>query len=528
MKITYVGNVSKDNIKTIRGENKISIGGSAIYSSFATKSVNKNINISVVSNTTEKDIEYIEYNNIQFEGRKIENETEFMIDEKNGTCIGKNYNDIYLENKTITDHLHVSFRKGIDINNIINNTKIKYKTLSVDVMIHSVKSIIPQIIKYESKINILFCNLQEYKIIREYVEKIPLVIITNNEYPIIIKEKGKLYIYNVKKCKNIVSDTGAGDSFIGGFLGEYLKNKNTEDAIKVGAEVSRLSLLSIGPIKSNSKIILNKEKIKKLPNNIIVIGNPCTGKTTFINILTKYFDVYSKIDDVKPLQEVFYMDDTIRKNADILTDSKFNKNIIYSKDIIEEYKISYPKINYYTKPSKNKKGHDIIRPILWNKIIEYAIMDNNSKNKIIEFSRGKDEQYEKEYGEDVYQKNIKEIFKYLVNKDDTIIINIKSPYNTRIERNKKRAKRGGHYVSDNTMEKVYRKDYFNSEKYGKFSAFNIDSEKILVYNLNNNQRNKNHIEEYIAQKIKNMVKIYNEFKEKENGFKESTKRNISK
>ena len=65
-------------------------------------------------------------------------------------------------------------------------------------------------------------------------------------------------------------------------------------------------------------------------------------------------------------------------------------------------------------------------------------------------------------------------------------------------------------------------------EYRKFSAFNIDSEKILLYNLNNNPRNKNHIEEYIAQKIKNMVKIYNEFKEKENGFKESTKRNISK
>lgn len=48
------------------------------------------------------------------------------------------------------------------------------------------------------------------------------------------------------------------------------------------------------------------------------------------------------------------------------------------------------------------------------------------------------------------------------------------------------------------MEKVYRKDYFYSGKYGKFSACNIDSEKILVYYLNNNQRNKNHTEEYIA------------------------------
>lgn len=528
MKITYIGNVSKDNIKTIRGENKTSIGGSAIYSSFATKLVNKNINISIVSNTTRRNIEYIKCNNIQFEGNQIENDTEFMIDEQKGTCIGKNYNNIYLKNKIITDHLHVSFRKGIDISSIINNTELKYKTLSADVMIHSVENIIPEIIKYESKIKILFCNLQEYDIIKDYVRKIPLLIITNNKYPIIIKEKGIFYIYNVKKCKNIVSDTGAGDSFIGGFLGEYLKNKNIEDAVKAGAETSSLSLLNIGPLKTNSKMILNKGKIKKLPSNIIVLGNPCTGKTTFINILTKYFDVYSKIDDIKPLQEVFYIDDTIRKNVAILMESEFNKNIRYCKDIIEEYKMDCPKINYYTKPSKNKKGHDIIRPVLWDKIIEYAIRDDNNINKIIEFSRGKDELYEKEYGEDVYQKSIKEIFKYLVNKNDTIIINIKAPYSIRIERNKERAKSGGHYVSDNAMEKVYKKDYFNSKKYDKFSTLNLYNEKILVYNMNNSQINRDKLEEYIIQKIKNMVKIYNEFKEKENGFKESSKGSISK
>ena len=514
MKITYVGNISKDNIITENKKNETSIGGSAVYSSFATKYIDSNIDVGIIGNASKKYVEILEKNNIAFLGKTTIDNTEFFIDELKGTCIGKNYSNISFDDDLKTNHLHISFRKGIDVDSIIQNSKVVFDSLSVDVMIHSVNEYVEKIKKYKDIINILFCNLDEYRVLQEYIKEIPIVIVTNNKNPVIIRQNEKFFIANIEECKNIISDTGAGDSFIGGFLGGYLKNKDLYRAVNSGIYSSNLSLNNIGPLKiEKNNIKKKKTKLLKLPDNIIVIGNSCAGKTTFVNEFNKYFDVYTSIDDLAPLQEVFYIDDKLKENKELIFDKDFESRIKYCKDIIEQYKKEYPNIEFYTSLGVDGKGHDIVKPILWDKILEYALKNNNSKNKIIQFARGKDELYEKEYGKNIYQRSIRAICRYLKNKDDILIINIKAPYKNRVIRNENRAKEGGHYVSSTTMKQVYYKDYFHSEKFNHFSVINLDSEKILVYNLSNQQVAYNDIEKHMERQICRIIKTYNEFKE---------------
>ena len=529
MDIIYVGNISKDNIITKNKQQCSSIGGSSVYSSFATKVINPKLNIGIVGNASDKYINLISKNKIEFLGKKISRMTEFDINELENTCVGKNYNNVSYVNHLKTKHLHISFRKGIDIEKIIENKNVIFTTLSIDVMIHSVMEFIPQIKKYEKMINIVFCNLDEYQILKEYVSNIPVVVITNNKYPIIIKQKDKILVAKVEECNNVVSDTGAGDSFIGGFLGNYLTDNNISTAINAGVTTSKLSLLNIGPIEKNQKNIkIMETKLLKLPSNIIVIGNSCAGKTTIVNEFNKYFNVYSNIDDLEPLLEVFKLDDNVRKDKTYLCKKEVIDDIKYCHDIVEEYRNQYPKIDFYKNISKNKKGHDIIRPILWDKILEYAMKNNSNCNKIIQFARGKDELYEKKYGKECYKRSIEAIYKQLENKDDILIINVRAMYGNRILRNEKRAKDGGHYVSNETMKQVYGKDHFNSEKDNEYPIFKINNKNILVYELENKQVKENEIEKYMNKKIYNIIRKYNKFKEKEDGFSKDTKGSISK
>ena len=45
---------------------------------------------------------------------------------------------------------------------------------------------------------------------------------------------------------NAVDTTGAGDSFIGGFVASYVKDGNIEAAIEIGQKVAALSVQKVG------------------------------------------------------------------------------------------------------------------------------------------------------------------------------------------------------------------------------------------------------------------------------------------
>lgn len=511
--IIYVGNISKDTIINDENSNN-SLGGSAIYSSFASKSLNSNLKIGIIGNADENTVKKINSNGIDFLGNKVKNMTEFLIDESNKKCIGKNYTDVeYTGEKIKTNHLHISFRKGVDIDSIFSENKIQYNTLSADIMIYSINYIMPYLKKYSSKIDILFCNLDEYKIIKEKIKYIKNICITNEDKPVIILNKNENYTEYIKSVKNIQSTTGAGDSFIGGFLAEYVKSHDLKESLKNGVEIARKSITEIGPITEKYKTTNNNE-IYTLPQTVIVIGNSCAGKSTFINYFNNNFEIYDNIDDLNPLLEVFNIDDELREKND------FMENVKYANDIVEEYKKSLNNIKFYTQKAKNGNGHDIIRPELWDKILLYATKNNTKGNIIIQFARGNDKLYEEELKRNPYDYGLKNIIENVKNKEQCIIINLKADLNERIKRNECRKNEGGHFVSEDTMKNVYKNDIFKYETKNNFKIKNINNVNIPVFILNNrNIENLEKRKSFYNKQIKKIIKMYNKYKEENDGTK---------
>ena len=255
-----------------------------------------------------------------------------------------------------------------------------------------------------------------------------------------------------------------------------------------------------------------------MPKNLIVIGNSCAGKSTFVRIFEKYYNLYINIDDYGPLLEIFKLDDKIRQDEAIVLNKEIEKNINYCSEIIEEYRRDYPNIKYYTKISENLKGHEILRPILWDLILEYSLKKEKEENKIIQFARGKDKLYESEFGRDVYKRSITKIYENIENAQETIIVNLIAPLENRINRNLERERKGGHYVSESTIKQIYDKDYFISENYKEYNVIKIKDKKVLVINILNNQLKEEEIEKNIYLKIERILKKYNKFMEEEYGF----------
>ncbi|MEG2232980.1 MAG: PfkB family carbohydrate kinase, partial [Bacilli bacterium] len=481
--LCFAGNSSIDFIN-----NEIyCLGGSAIYSSLSARTSTKK-NISVISNVNDEIFNVLKNRKINLIGNVVEDITQFNIDEINGTCQGANYNseDILINEKLNINHLHISFRKGVNIENILDNKLISYKTLSIDVMIHSVNEYIKYIQKYKNKINIIFCNSTEFNIIKEYIDDIPIKVITNEDKPIIVLNQNTNLSFNANFVNSPTSTTGAGDSFIGGVLTGYIENDNLNDMINRGIYNSSESIKNFGPL-INKKSVIKLQNVNKLPENIIVIGNSCAGKTTFIDFLKNYYGFYEDIDDLEPLLEMFLIDD-ISYEKNIEKFKMLKSKITFMNDIFELYLNDFENIDHYTKIASDNNGHDIIKPILWDMILQKSISKYKKQNNIIQFSRGNDKDYEFEFGNNVYERSLKVIKNELPNFENSIIINLKSDINIRKERNINRYKNGGHFVSEKTMEEVYGKDIFKYEILDDNKGYIIiDNIKIPVYTINNNK-----------------------------------------
>lgn len=526
--LCYVGNSSNDKI--IRNNEIYNIlGGSSIYSSFSSRT-SCNDRIAIISKVDSDTRLLLKEKQIEFYGTIVDRMTEFIIDESKSSCESQFYNTdiIKLETRIDVNHLHVSLRKGVNIEDVLENGLLNYNHLSIDVMIHSVEDFIPIIEKYASKIEILFCNINEYNIIKKYVDDIPLAIVTNENKPVLTITPTNTTSYNVINNKNIKSTTGAGDSFIGGFLSKYIINQDIYESVSQGIYNASKSIENIGPLLSTQSCIDSITKSTLLPNNIIVIGNSCAGKTTFIDYFKNYYNIYLDIDDLDPLLETFMLDDLLYKNR-IDEFRKMKNQLKYINNIWEEYNDNINSINHYTKPAKQGDGHDIIRPILWDYIIQMAVV-NSELHNIIQFSRGKDELYESQFSQNAYFRSIESFINNLKNSNNCIIVNLVSNLETRKSRNRIRFENGGHYVSDDTMDKVYSKDIFGYTKTGEnFGYLLVKEQTIPVYTIVNdktlNEIELNNFLEYNANKV---IEYYNNFKEEKHGIKKDSKKNMAK
>ena len=367
--ICFAGNSSIDFIKQ-SGKIKKIFGGSA----------SSNKNIAIISNLHHDIKNLLESKNIKLYGNVYDKITTFGINEELNTCdfINKVDNDIRINNNIIIDYLHISFRKGVDVDYILNNKKIKYKHLSIDVMSHSVKEFIPMIKKYINKINIIFCNNDEYQVIKEYINDTSIVVITNEDRPVIVIQNDRNDCYNIPQNIVPISTTGAGDTFIGGFLAKYSENKMVNEAVIEGIKNASYSITKYGPIDMCNYFNIGCESFE-IPKNIIVIGNSCSGKTTFIDFFKKYFNIYTDIDDLKPLLEMFIIDD-ISSKYDLEKLKKLENKLVYMKDIYNTYIANYPNIKHYSRISKNGNGHDIINPDLWDIILKKSMVYSKNNN----------------------------------------------------------------------------------------------------------------------------------------------------
>lgn len=526
--LCYVGNSSNDKI-IVNNEIHNALGGSCIYSSFSSRA-SFDGKIAIISKVDTNTNLLLKEKEIEFYGSIVDRMTEFIIDESKSTCESQFYNIdvIKLKEKIDINHLHISLRKGVDVQNILENGLLNYKHLSIDVMIHSVVDFIPIIEKYASKIEILFCNINEYNILKKYVKDIPLVIVTNENKPVLAITPTNTISYSVINNKNIKSTTGAGDSFIGGFLSKYIINQDINESISQGIYNSSKSIENIGPLLSIESCINNIIKSELIPNNIIVIGNSCAGKTTFIDYFKNYYNIYSDIDDLSPLLETFMLDDLLRQNK-IEEFKQIRNELKYINKIWEEYNDNINLINHYTKPAKLGDGHDIIRPILWDYIIQMAVA-NSEMHNIIQFSRGRDELYELEFTENAYFRSIKSFINDLQNSNNCIIVNLISSLETRKNRNKIRFENGGHYVSDDTMDNVYSKDIFEYTKIGEnFGYLLVAGQTIPVYTIVNDKTlSEIELDKFLEYNVNKVIEYYNDFKEEKYGIKKDSKRYLAK
>ena len=222
------------------------------------------------------------------------------------------------------------------------------------------------------------------------------------------------------------------------------------------------------------------------------------------------------------------LDDLLYKNR-IDEFRKMKNQLKYINNIWEEYNDNINSINHYTKPAKQGDGHDIIRPILWDYIIQMAVV-NSELHNIIQFSRGKDELYESQFSQNAYFRSIESFINNLKNSNNCIIVNLVSNLETRKSRNRIRFENGGHYVSDDTMDKVYSKDIFGYTKTGEnFGYLLVKEQTIPVYTIVNdktlNEIELNNFLEYNANKV---IEYYNNFKEEKHGIKKDSKKNMAK
>jgi len=511
--ILYIGNCSIDKVVTENNPNEtVYYGGSAINSALAT-ALSNNIKVGILSSIgSDYDFNFSKYG-IEFLGYTIKTDSiVFKIDEKENICVVEgDYHELGDIPSITTEHLHISFRKGVPVEKILSSNKIKYKTLSIDVMIYSVEETKRLVEKYKDEIDLIFCNASEYQYIKDIDLDNTKILITNEDKALIyvFEENSKSYSIPKLTEEEIISKTAAGDTFIGGFLRNYIKDKNIDNSVFLGISLAQESLINYGnenldynSIRKKYNMLINENKVYSLPKTIVVIGSSCAGKTTFANNWINKFPIYDDIDDYAPLKEVFDMDDLLRSDKRINL-NKLENSLLFSKEILKEYKNDLNNINFYTSPSING-GHNIDRPILWDLILKYTIRNITDSFNIIQFSRGYDEKYEQEIGGNVYQRSINIILNNLSEelKSKILVVNMISNLDIRKERNRERYLNGGHIVAEETMNTVYKEDLI-FEEIIDIPVFNIENKKKLT---------PIELEGYLSYNINSILKEYSKIK----------------
>jgi hypothetical protein len=426
--LVFVGNLAIDRKHCVDGKIVEVFGGSA-YNSFCTSKILYQNLYSAFFTPLGRETKKAVLNQYNL-NRNIENDVVFDIDEIDGTC-EMQLSPCRNNTRWSCKHLHISLRRDIDTNSFLNGS-IDYESLSVDVTQRSVKNYRPLINTIKDKINFLFCNASEYEYIKDINIK-GLFVVTNEEKPVFVKSTNlsNFFIVPTINCP-VKSITGAGDSFIGGFLSEYIINGDLGKSVAAGIAAGQTCLNYYGNEhfeKNYYYSLFNKYKSFNLqmPNRIFIVGPSNAGKTTLINNNQNLFFPYSRFDDLMVLKERVNFD-----NGEIepLQPMTFHAH---------EEKLPHATIK------KDESSFKIIDDDLWRDVMR-RLNKKLSDFSLVEFSRGDRQQYLDALGEVVN-----------LNKDNrNIIVFVDASFNTRYYRNLRRREMGGHFVELDTFNTVYK------------------------------------------------------------------------
>ncbi|MFC1612766.1 PfkB family carbohydrate kinase [Patescibacteria group bacterium] len=272
--LLFVGNISFDKIKNNRNVSRCVIGGSAYICAYCANFVS-DLSVKICS-VIGRDfpLHIIQKKGINIDGICISKELSniFIVNEKDRTIVFEDHPlKFTLQNIEHTQHVHISCRKGI-ISPYKCLANIRYHSFSIDVMYSSLEENMPEIVKCMKLVDMLFLNNYEYAILNRCLgDKIEnvfpriLIFITQGEKGIIIKkELNSVYLSGIKirDKEKIVSTTGAGDAFIGGFLGSYCYSASFIESLAIGVSVARLAVQEFG-VSHIAKKKLNLENYFK-------------------------------------------------------------------------------------------------------------------------------------------------------------------------------------------------------------------------------------------------------------------------
>ena len=291
MSLLIVGSIALDNVETPHGKVSHSLGGSAIFTSMASKNYCKSSVVGIVGEDFPKEhFELLAENEINTKDLKV-------ISGKTFHWSGK-YNDL---NKAETLDTQLNVFADFDPQLCEDNKKCDYlflgnidpilqlkvlkqmdnaKITACDTMNFWISGAKASLIEVINNVDILFINEDELRMLTnvhnifEAAQKTKkmgpkLIVVKRGEYGSFAFSDDFIFFAPVYPVRKVIDPTGAGDSFAGGFMGYLASVGNFEEttiknAIIYGTVTASFNVesFSIGRLKEISmKDILARKKI---------------------------------------------------------------------------------------------------------------------------------------------------------------------------------------------------------------------------------------------------------------------------
>lgn len=146
-------------------------------------------------------------------------------------------------------HLHLSCRAGVDVARILRSER--WRSLSADVMHTSMGLLRAPIQECLRLADVFFCNRRELELLRELRLQLPpsLVVVVTSADSVGVYQAGTevVSLPTIPLGRSsVLSTTGAGDCFAGGFLAGLAKGGSLTEAVCVGIAAATASVKGIG------------------------------------------------------------------------------------------------------------------------------------------------------------------------------------------------------------------------------------------------------------------------------------------